>query len=334
MEDETYEDLQRYEDEMYKEQNSSSDSEEDFIKDPSIIYSQIFYTSEKPKFIIEKSTTENQKKDSNKPTITNEDLDTKEEKRKEEKTKLDNDNEKKKIEYILISSDSEDEVKSNASTNTETLATNGSFKEESKYFISRRKSTSIDSTNKVFVVDQKYSSDEIELGEIIEEEKVAKDKSKIENKSISPSPSPPSVLSKPISMNNNLKMVTTPLETHIISPIDFKTFDTTSSLKLMTDDELSESSSSQETSSKLFKISDRFSRESRYKQNTCQNCGSRAHEESVCSSIKYPDNDQNTWRKYKLRSPPRNARITRKSCFRCASREHFGWDCRDYKRSV
>ncbi|CAG8470680.1 10357_t:CDS:2 [Diversispora eburnea] len=283
MEDDIYEDYQRYEDEIYKEQNSSSDSEEDFIKDPSIIYSQIFYTSEKPKFIIEGSTTENQKKDSK-------------------------------------------EVKAKSSINTKT---NGSFKEESKYFISRRKSISVDSINKVFVVDQKYSSDEIESGEILEEEKVSKDKSKIENKSISSPPLP--VLSKPISMNNNLKMVTTPLETHIISPIDFKTFDTSPSLKLMTDDELSESSSSQETSSKL---SNRFSRESKYKQNTCQNCGSRAHEESVCSSIKYPDNDQNTWRKYKLRSPPRNVRITRKSCFRCASREHFGWDCRDYKRSV
>ncbi|CAG8586714.1 19334_t:CDS:2 [Dentiscutata erythropus] len=49
MDDDDYiDEVLRYEDEIYNEKTDTSESEEELLKDPSIIYGQLYYSSEKP----------------------------------------------------------------------------------------------------------------------------------------------------------------------------------------------------------------------------------------------------------------------------------------------
>ncbi|CAG8506864.1 17808_t:CDS:10 [Acaulospora morrowiae] len=314
-----YEDLLRYEDEIYKEKSSSSESEEeDFLKDPSILYGQIFYSSEKPLLITEEKVKESQKTESKHSS--DQQVLTRTSKVNEEtsktttniNSKFNDENDTKVIEgngnsysagksdIIIISDSDENEVYTNAKK------VKGSSDEESKYSISRKAPL-------VFDLEDTHSSEDD-----MDSQKTREKGTKTEDD-----------VGKSTNENTpNRTIISSELDTHLINPISFKTPDSTPT-RVKTNQGTPNALSNKGSSGHVKPSSSSaplIHQELKFKTNRCQNCGSREHNENICESIMYPDNDELTWRRYKLQVPSRNVKV-RISCYKCASQNHYGKDC-------
>ncbi|CAG8549351.1 9699_t:CDS:2 [Acaulospora morrowiae] len=313
-----YEDLLQYEDEIYKEKSSSSESEEDFLKDPSILYGQIFYSSEKPHLITEEKAKESRKTESKHSS--DQQVLTRTSKVKEETSKtttninsiFNDENDTKVIEgngnscttgksdIIIISDSDEDEVYTNAKK------AKVSSDEETKYSISRKAPL-------VFDLEDTHSSEDD-----MDSQKTREKGTKAED----------DVGTSTNENTSNRTIISSELETHLINPISFKTPNST--LARVKTNQGTPNALSNKGSSGHVKPSSSSAplihQELKFKTNRCQNCGSREHNENICESIMYPDNDELTWRRYKLQAPSRNAKV-RINCYKCASQNHYGKDC-------
>ncbi|CAG8784833.1 28848_t:CDS:2, partial [Gigaspora margarita] len=56
----------------------------------------------------------------------------------------------------------------------------------------------------------------------------------------------------------------------------------------------------------------------------CVMCGSEDHSSSMCERTTHPNNDEATWRRYKIQMGAVPRSITYVSCFNCASSSHVG----------
>ncbi|CAG8528743.1 6079_t:CDS:2 [Dentiscutata heterogama] len=66
--------------------------------------------------------------------------------------------------------------------------------------------------------------------------------------------------------------------------------------------------------------------------NKCIMCESEDHSSSVCERTTHPNNDEATWRRYKIQMGIVPRPTTYVSCFNCSSSNHGGRDCPDYSR--
>jgi len=58
----------------------------------------------------------------------------------------------------------------------------------------------------------------------------------------------------------------------------------------------------------------------------CALCKGHNHDERTCEDIRYPDNDESTWRLYNKQEATESTRSIRSYCYNCAG-NHFGQNC-------
>ncbi|RIA81017.1 hypothetical protein C1645_580024 [Glomus cerebriforme] len=58
----------------------------------------------------------------------------------------------------------------------------------------------------------------------------------------------------------------------------------------------------------------------------CALCKGHNHDERTCDEIRYPDNEELTWRRYNKQEATGSTRSLRAYCYNCAG-NHFGQDC-------